>query len=210
MTRDNGISRRTAMKVTGAAAATALVAGCSDDNGGDENGENGGDENGENGENGGDGHQIEAGETIELEADSGGWIGVAPDDIADEDNPTLILEEGEDYEIGWEEGDGSTHNLELVDENDEVVEDYETDEASEGGEDQFIEFEATSDIAEYLCRPHDNAMVGTIEVEEGEGGNGADEEENGEDENGEDGNETDENGEDEVGEDENGDNESDE
>ena len=158
MARDNPVSRRTALKVTGAAATTAFIAGCSDD-GGDGNGsENGGDE----------GFEIEAGETIELEAQTTEWTGVAPSAIEGESNPTLILEADEDYTIGWTEGDDAGHNIELRDENDEVVEDYETEQMSadeiENEEDQMIDFTASDDIAVYRCQPHAQ-MEGDIQVE---------------------------------------------
>jgi plastocyanin len=102
---------------------------------------------------------------IVLEALTEGWVGVEPEEITDEENPTLTLQDGESYEIGWEEGDGASHNIELVDENDEVIEDYETEEATEGGDDQFIEFDATDEIVEYVCRVHPETMRGEIEIQ---------------------------------------------
>ncbi|WP_323172341.1 hypothetical protein [Natrialba sp. PRR66] len=112
-----------------------------------------------------DDETIEPETRIEFDAQTSGWVGIEPEAIADEDNPTLTLQDGETYEIGWEEGDGASHNIELVDENDEVVDDYETEEATEGGEDQFIEFDATDEIVEYVCRVHPNTMRGEIEIE---------------------------------------------
>ncbi|MFC7213717.1 plastocyanin/azurin family copper-binding protein [Saliphagus sp. GCM10025334] len=112
-----------------------------------------------------DDEALEPDTQIVLEALTEGWVGVEPDEIADEENPTLTLQEGESYEIGWEEGDGQPHNIELVDEDDEVVEDYETEEATEGGDDQFIEFDATDEIVEYVCRVHPETMRGEIEIQ---------------------------------------------
>lgn len=112
-----------------------------------------------------DDEALEPDTRIVLEALTEGWVGVEPEEIADEDNPTLTLQDGESYEIGWEEGDGQTHNIELVDDNDEVVEDFETEEADEGGDDQFIEFDASDEIVEYVCRVHPEAMRGEIEIE---------------------------------------------
>ncbi|MXV63726.1 hypothetical protein GS429_17000 [Natronorubrum sp. JWXQ-INN-674] len=153
---DSTHSRRTMLKLTGAAAATALVAGCSDD-----------DDNGNGNGNGNGGFNMEAGETIELNGLIGGWEGISPDEIAGEENPTLILEDGEDYEIGWPEGDGNDHNIEIWDENDELVEDYQTDTTTdtEPGDDQMIDITATEEMAYYVCEPHDNAMRGEIQVE---------------------------------------------
>jgi len=156
MTRDS-ISRRTALKVTGAAAATALIAGCSDD----DNGGNGDDDG--NGDDGG--IAIEPGTEIEFDAQTPGWEGIAPSDIEDEQNPTLILEEGEEYTMGWNEGDGSQHNIEIWDDDGEIVDDLVTDLASEGGDDQFLTFDASPEMAEYVCEPHTGTMIGDIVVE---------------------------------------------
>lgn len=112
-----------------------------------------------------DAEDIEPDTRIVFEALTEGWVGVEPEGIEDEENPTLTLQDGESYEIGWEEGDGQPHNIELVDEDDEVVEDYETEEATEGGDDQFIEFDATDEIVEYVCRVHPTTMRGEIEIE---------------------------------------------
>ncbi|SDR32105.1 plastocyanin/azurin family copper-binding protein [Natronobacterium texcoconense] len=159
MTRDNPISRRTALKITGGAAATALVAGCNDN--GDDNGGDNGDDNGE------DGVNIEPGTTIELDGQTAGWEGLAPSDIDGETNPTLILQEGEDYEIGWPQGDGGNHNIAIRDDGGEVVDDLATDETTddEPGDDQFLEFTASEEMAEYVCEPHENSMDGEIIVE---------------------------------------------
>ncbi|APW97230.1 hypothetical protein CHINAEXTREME_05340 [Halobiforma lacisalsi AJ5] len=162
MTRDNAISRRTAMKMTGAAAATALVAGCSDDEGG-----NGGDDDdGSNDDGGSDGYEIESGTMIELNAQTAGWEGIAPSDIEGEENPTLVLQEGEDYEIGWpNESDGSTHNIEIRDDGGDVVDDLSTEEDNEPSEDQVLEFTASSEMASYVCNPHETTMIGDLVVE---------------------------------------------
>lgn len=42
-----------------------------------------------------------------FERDTSGWVGTEPEEIEAEENPTLILKEGEEYEIGWEQGDGA-------------------------------------------------------------------------------------------------------
>ncbi|AGB37587.1 twin-arginine translocation signal domain-containing protein [Natronococcus occultus] len=169
-------TRRSVLKLTGAVGATAFIAGCNGEEEDDDPAEEPDDEDEpDDDEDVENGEVIEPGTTIEFDAQTAGWIGIEPEEIADEENPTLVLEEGEEYEIGWEEGDGSAHNIELVDEDDEIVDDYETDEESEGGEDQFIEFEATDEIAEYVCRPHETTMRGEIEIEAN--GNDEDDEE---------------------------------
>ena len=185
MTRDNAISRRTALKLTGAAAATALVAGCGDD---DDNG-NGDDD---------DTFEIDPGTEIVFYGDASYWEGKEPSEIDGVENPTLVLQEGETYDIGWDEGDGQGHNIEIWDSDDELIEDYETDVSDDDEpDDQMLEIEVTDEMAYYVCEPHSGSMRGEIEIGEGDGGNG-DEEENGEDENGEDENGNgDENGDDE-------------
>lgn len=156
MTRDNPLSRRTALKLTGAAAATALVAGCGSDDG-DENG---------NGDDSGDGGvEIDPDTEITFSGQQSGWEGLSPDEIDGEQNPTLILQEGETYNIGWTEGDDIEHNFEIRDSDDEVVDDYETDVTAEPDEDQILEIEVTSEMANYVCQPHDGSMRGEIQVE---------------------------------------------
>lgn len=158
MPRDNPISRRTAMKMTGAAAATAFVAGCSD-NGEEEEEENGDGDDEET-------FDIEPGTTIDLYGDTNGWVGVEPAEIEDEENPTLVLQEGEEYEIGWSEGDGLQHNIEIRDDGGAVVDDYATETTmEEEPEDQFLTFTATEEMAAYVCEPHDAAMNGDLIVE---------------------------------------------
>ncbi|QFU83601.1 cupredoxin domain-containing protein [Natronorubrum aibiense] len=172
--------------VTAAGTATALViAGCADESGGEGNGdENGGgngmDDGAENGDEESNGEPIDPSETIELGAEVQAWMGQAPDQIADEENPTLVLQEGESYQFTWENLDGQEHNLEIVDDNDEVVDDYSTENMGEEGETQDLEVdEITSEMVEYVCRPHESSMRGEIQIESGNGG------ENGEEENGE-------------------------
>lgn len=218
MERDDQFSRRRMLQFTGAAAVTTLVAGCADEGPGDEEedpvddeddpveddddpaedeedpaeDEDDPDEDEENG----NGEAIDPDEEIELDGEAGGWIGVAPDEIADEDNPTLVLQEGESYEITFENVDGTPHNIEIVDEDDEIVDDYESDEIEEEGETETLEVdEVTDEMYEYVCRPHETAMRGSIEVE-GNGNGDDEEEENGDDENGDENGADDENGDD--------------
>ncbi|WP_306059578.1 twin-arginine translocation signal domain-containing protein [Natronococcus wangiae] len=165
MRETGSTTRRNVLKIAGAAGATALIAGCSD--GGGNGGNGGGGGNGGESQEGGQPVPIEPDTRIVFEAQTQYWLGVEPEDIADQENPTLALQDGESYEIGWEEGDGATHNIELVDDSDEVVDDYQTEEATEGGPEQFIEFDMSGDIAEYVCRPHQGTMRGTIEMEGG-------------------------------------------
>ncbi|MFU8868875.1 cupredoxin domain-containing protein [Natronococcus sp.] len=86
------------------------------------------------------------------------------EETEDEQNPTLILQEGEEYEIGWTEGDGTRHNIEIWDEDGDVVEDYETDLTDDPGDDQILSITAAEEMAAYRCRPH-GSMEGEIRVE---------------------------------------------
>ncbi|MFD1565206.1 plastocyanin/azurin family copper-binding protein [Haloarchaeobius amylolyticus] len=157
MAQDNPVSRRTALKLTGAAASTALIAGCSGGGNGNGNG------NGNGG--GSDGVEIESGTEVDFSGQTTHWEGLAPSDIEGEQNPTLILQEGEEYTFGWSEGDGANHNLEIRDSNGEIVDDLTTgDPVAEPGDDQTLTFEANSDMAVYRCDPHPQ-MEGEIVVE---------------------------------------------
>ncbi|PGF14506.1 PKD domain-containing protein [Natrinema sp. CBA1119] len=142
------------LTLTGVATSTAFIAGC----GGGGNGGNGGE-------------AIEPGMQIEFNGQTSGWVGIAPDSIADEENPTITLQAGETYEIGWTEGDGANHNIAIYDDSDEVINDLATEETSDPGDDQWLEFEASSEMVTYICEVHPTSMVGDIQVEGGGGGN---------------------------------------
>ncbi|MCU4972125.1 plastocyanin/azurin family copper-binding protein [Halobacteria archaeon AArc-m2/3/4] len=219
MTRDKRFSRRSIVKLTGASAVTALIAGCGgpetedeadDDGTGDEaapgedeeNGDVGADEeeaededeNGaaeddeeeaededENGaaeddegedeeedeENGNGNGAEDWGDVDEIVLDgyTAGWEGVEPEMIEGEENPTLELTAGTEYEITWENADGDPHNIEIWDDDDEVVDDYQTEIIDEEGETQTLEFEATEEMAAYVCEVHIGTMIGDIEVQ---------------------------------------------
>ncbi|QCC58926.1 plastocyanin/azurin family copper-binding protein [Natrinema thermotolerans] len=155
MARDNPVSRRTALKVTGAAATTALLAGCS---GGDDSGNGNG-----NGDSEGP-YTIESGTTIELKSLAQSWEGVAPSKIEGVENPDLSLTEGETYTIEWVENEQGTHNLAVYDDSQSAVAGP-TEKTSEPS-DASVEFEASSDTVEYVCEPHyDIGMAGSIQLE---------------------------------------------
>lgn len=91
-----------------------------------------------------------------------GWTGVAPAAIEGVTNPTLGLVAGREYVLTWENDDGGLHNVELRDGEDETR--YGTELMADRGATQTLEFEATADLAVYLCRPHRNTMVGAVEL----------------------------------------------
>ncbi|OVE83051.1 hypothetical protein B2G88_16675 [Natronolimnobius baerhuensis] len=159
MVPEYGLSRRETLRLGSSALLVTLAAGCADEGPGEEDD---GDESNDVEPDG----ALEPDTRILFDAQTSGWVGIEPDEIADEENPTLTLQAGEQYEIGWFEGDGATHNIELVDDNDDVVGDYQTDEAEEGGDEQLIHFEATDEIAQYVCRLHETTMRGDMQLEE--------------------------------------------
>ena len=190
MAQNGSVSRRRVLKIAGAASATALVAGCTGN--GDDDPEPADDGNGNGDDNGDDVDPAdwEGVDTIELDAYTAAWEGLAPAAIEGEDNPTLVLFEGEEYTFTWYNGDGSGHNIEIWDENEEVVEDYATDIVDD--DEQTLEgVVATEDMAYYRCDPH-AGMQGDIEVVSNGADNGDDngddngEEDNGEEDNGDD------------------------
>lgn len=159
------------LKLTGVAGSTAFVAGCGGGGGGNGNGNGNG--NGGNG-GGGDGFEIEPGTEIDFSGQTSEWEGLAPSSIEGESNPTLILQEGEDYTIGWSEGDGANHNLEIRDDSGEVIDELTTGDPVAEPEDAFFDFTASSDMAVYRCQPHPQ-MEGEIQMGSGGGGGGGNE-----------------------------------
>lgn len=110
-------------------------------------------------------YRIEPGESIALDGQTSGWVGVSPPKIQGEENPTLVLEKEAEYEIGWVGGDGVVHNVELRDEEGELVDDHSTEIVADPGDDQVVAFEASRELAHYVCRPHESTMRGRIHVE---------------------------------------------
>lgn len=149
-------TRRTVLKAAVASAAITVAAGCLS-GGDDTNGDDAGDGDA-------DGFEIDPGSEILFEGKTSGWVGLEPAEIEGEKNPTLVLRDGEDYEIGWTEGDGSRHNIEIWDDDGDVVEGHETALTNDPGDDQLLSITATEEMAAYRCRPH-SSMQGEIRVE---------------------------------------------
>lgn len=137
-------NRRWFLKATGATLATAAVAGCiGDDDDVDDD-------------------AWEDVRSITLEGYATHWLGIEPDFIEDEENPTLVLFDGEEYTIEWINGDGIDHDLEIQDDDGEVL--YSTDTVSAQGESDSVTFTATEDMVQYECSYHRGVQRGDIEV----------------------------------------------
>ncbi|ELZ00073.1 cupredoxin domain-containing protein [Natrialba asiatica] len=119
-------------------------------------------------------------ETYALRLEEGQWVGVGPDEIADESNPTLEFEAGETYAIEWENAIGrhqpeaenrSTeplpgHNLVLASggETNEWDTLVRSDFLDESGETQTVEFVAQEEMGVYLDQSQLDA-IGEVTVE---------------------------------------------
>lgn len=104
-------------------------------------------------------------EEIYLDGYTEGWEGVAPEPIQGETNPTLVLFEGNQYSLTWENRDGAAHDFTLWDDSQSDVES--TEQMSEEGETLTLEFEATQEMAQYVCTIHPNTMIGDVQIESG-------------------------------------------
>lgn len=103
---------------------------------------------------------------VVLEANTAGWVGRKPALVEDVENPVLVLQEGREYTIAREGGDGAVHNLQLRDADDAVVDDYETELISDTEKRQELTVTATDELASYACDPHEITMRGEILVVE--------------------------------------------
>lgn len=113
-----------------------------------------------------DGFEIDPDETIVFEGYITHWEGVEPDPLAGEENPTIVLQEGEEYEMRWINGDDQFHNLEIWDEDEEIVDDLVTEDIdSEGGESEPLAFTASEEMVTYVCRYHQGQQRGDIVVQ---------------------------------------------
>lgn len=91
------------------------------------------------------------------------WIGQEPSEIEGEENPTLELVAGWEYEIGYVNRDGDSHNLALWADDEERDA---TDVNEEEDEEQWLTVEASDDLTSYRCEVHPDSMEGDIEVDE--------------------------------------------
>lgn len=94
-----------------------------------------------------------------------GWTGVEPALIEGEENPTLVLFEGEEYDFSWVNKDGAIHNIEIWDDDDEVVDGYATDGMDAEDEEQALTgVVASPEMTTYVCQYHRTSQAGEIDV----------------------------------------------
>lgn len=149
-------SRRTAMTMVGATG-IALLAGCNDDDDEEPDDEEPAEVD------------IEEWEDVDefyFDGQIEFWGGVEPAIIEGEENPTITLIEGQEYDFTWVNVDGVEHNLEIRDEDGDIVDDYQSDDVSEEGEEASVDgVVATEEMVTYICRYHETTQVGDINVE---------------------------------------------
>ena len=90
------------------------------------------------------------------------WHGRAPAAIEGEENPTIELEPGSDYEVVWENLDGQPHDFTIQDGSGNNI--VSTEQISEEGETASLTFTATPEMAQYICTIHPSTMVGEIQL----------------------------------------------
>lgn len=149
-------SHRRRAVLTASAAGVASLAGCGNPFSGPE--EESGNSTRENGSTG-VGDDLE---TFRLGGETGGWVGIEPETISDETNPTIELQSGNSYEIAWENRDGEEHELIITDENGDEI--HATDSSEETGEVRSLQITAAEGLGEYFCEYHADSMRGDIEV----------------------------------------------
>lgn len=165
MAFDNSQTRRSVLELTAAAAAAAGMAGVATAQDDTESGEAQG--------TGADNLPIILGGRAEY------WYGIAPEEIEGEENPTLQLEAGEEYELVWVNLDGLEHNLTLESQEGEELE--ASDETETAGEAVSMTVEASEEMSEYYCEYHPESMRGSVELNGGFDPSGSDGDQMGDD-----------------------------
>ncbi|OVE83562.1 cupredoxin domain-containing protein [Natronolimnobius baerhuensis] len=159
----NGIGRRAFLAGIGATTAVAVTAGCL----------------GDDADSTADDPVVDIAETTEGDTDPeawadvssirfdgyvGGWVGRDPAPIELVENPTLVLLEGREYDLTWENQDGMHHNIAFWDADREVVDNYTTDGTDVEGERETLTFEATAEMATYRCEYQQEGQRGDVTV----------------------------------------------
>ena len=99
---------------------------------------------------------------IRFAAHSNAWVGVGPEGFSEQENPSLTLEEGQEYEILWENRDGNRHQFAIVDADGEEL--ASTEPAETHGRVRSMVITARSEMSRYRCLFHTDAEEGEIEI----------------------------------------------
>ncbi|RDZ40143.1 glycosyl hydrolase [Haloferax sp. Atlit-19N] len=102
------------------------------------------------------------GTEIETSADSFSWVATAPSEMEDTTNPTLVMHEGEEYEIELSNAMDEDITFMLADPTGEVMESFSTMQGS--GDSQTVSFTAESSMAMYYAEEHPEEMRGSVEI----------------------------------------------
>lgn len=139
-------NRRWFLKASGATLATAAFAGCIGD------------------DDDADPDEWEGVDRIVLRGYQSHWEGVEPSHIEGDQNPTLVLFEGQEYTFEWINGDGLRHDLQIFDADNNLVEDYASEVLDNAEESTTMQVTATPAMARYICTFHSATQVGDIEI----------------------------------------------
>lgn len=93
---------------------------------------------------------------FELAARSGGWRGVAPEQIRGDRNPILRMAPGDSIELTWTNRDGERHKFVIEDSLGNTL--VETEESTERGATRTMTFDAAREMTTYVD-PHHHVMM---------------------------------------------------
>ncbi|WP_458208982.1 cupredoxin domain-containing protein [Haladaptatus sp. NG-SE-30] len=106
-------------------------------------------------------------ETFRLGGEVAAWRGREPQRIANQDNPTLQVQAGQQYRVVWENIDGQPHNFAILDGDGNTLQSSEIIQGQ--GATQTVTFTASPEMAQYLCEVHPTTMIGEMQVSGGGG-----------------------------------------
>ena len=101
-------------------------------------------------------------QSVILEGTTDAWTGLEPDLIDGEDNPEIILNENQEYEVSWTNADGEPHALAIVTDEGDILDDLQTDVVDQEGEGGSLTVEPTEEMAYYVCTEHENTQRGEL------------------------------------------------
>ncbi len=134
---DDGVTRRTFVRTTGAAAGMGTSALLADD-------------------------AAAQTQTYRFGGEVAAWQGRQPSAIEGQSNPTIELQAGQEYEFWFENLDGQPHNMVIQDADGNAI--VESELVSEEGATASVTFTATPAMTTYICTIHPTTMVGDLNV----------------------------------------------